>query len=222
MAFTIDITRPIVILSHPRSGSTWIQDSLPQFNLSELFTMYCGIKSVNLDTGIQYNYSTTAANDLDYRFDLFDMFLEKHKAISVKTHLHLLTEPICDFFEKKDLQYILLKRKNKRDTFWSLLIALNTLELHNTINKKSIRVTNALIDDALYILDQCDKNTEMVTNKFNPLKICYEDMLTLPKNNWWKPSNKYVIQNAKDVVTIENINEVTEYLKKILAPPEYI
>ena len=65
MAPIFNINKSVIILSHPRSGSTWIQDSLPQFNLSELFTMYCGIKSVDINTGIRYNYSTTANTDID-------------------------------------------------------------------------------------------------------------------------------------------------------------
>lgn len=218
----LDPNKPVVIFSHPRSGSTWIQDSLPQFNLSELFTMYCGIKSVDLEKGIRYSYSTTANTDLEYRFELYDQFLLKHKSTSVKVQLHLLTEQICEFFEKKDLQYVLLERMNKRDTFWSLLIALTTLELHNTINKKTIVIDNETIHDALHILEQCDKNIEMVCDRFNPIKIRYEDMLLLPKSEWWNPSTRYIVQDAKNVVTIENLTEVTDYLHKISAPQEYI
>ena len=78
------------------------------------------------------------------------------------------------------------------------------------------------INDALQIIKEYYNKMDMIRARFNPIEIYYEDMLTLPESACWKPSNKYVIQNAKDVVTIENINEVTEYLKKILAPPEYI
>jgi hypothetical protein len=222
MAFNLDTNKSVIILSHPRSGSTWIQDSLPHFNLSELFTMYCGIKQVDMDTGIKYNYSNTANNDLEYRFELFDKFVERHKAVSVKTHLHLLTEPLCKFFEQRDLQYVFLERKNKRDTFWSLLIALNTLEFHNTITKKNIVIPTHSIDDALQIMKEYYNKMDMIRIRFNPIEIYYEDMLTLPETSWWKPSTKYVVQNAKEVITIENINEVTDYLNKISAPSEYI
>lgn len=222
MAPILDPTKSVIILSHPRSGSTWIQDSLPQFNLSELFTMYCGIKSVDINTGIRYNYSNVANTDLAYRFKLFDEFMQHHKAISVKTHLHLLTEEICEFFAKRDLQYILLERKNKRDTFWSLLIALNTFELHNTINKKNINVSISSIDDAIYIMKECDRKIVSISEMFNPTKIYYEDMIDLPKSDWYNPSTKYVIQDAKNIVTIDNLNEVMDYLHKISAPTEYI
>lgn len=222
MAPILDPHKSVIILSHPRSGSTWIQDSLPQFNLSELFTMYCGIKSVDIDTGIRYNYSTIANRDLDYRFELFDKFKDKHKAISVKTHLHLLTDQLCEFFAERDLQYLLLERKNKRDTFWSLLIALNTLELHNTINKKNINVSLSSIDDAVYIMRECDNKIKTVCERFNPIKIYYEDMIQLPKSEWYNPSNKYIIQDAKTKVTIDNLTEVLNYLDKISAPKEYI
>lgn len=222
MAPILDPNKSVIILSHPRSGSTWIQDSLPQFNLSELFTMYCGIKSVDMDTGIRYNYSTVANTDLDYRFELFDTFNDKHKAISVKTHLHLLTDSICEFFAERDLQYILLERKNKRDTFWSLLIALNTLELHNTVYKKNISVNLSSIDDAIHIMKKCDNKIATVSEMFNPIKIYYEDMIDFPKSEWWNPSTRYIVQDAKNVVTIENLTEVTDYLHKISAPQEYI
>jgi hypothetical protein len=222
MAFNLDTNKSVIILSHPRSGSTWIQDSLPHFNLIELFTMYCGIKQVDMDTGIKYNYSNTANNDLEYRFELFDKFAERHKAVSVKTHLHLLTEPLCKFFEQRDLQYVLLERKNKRDTFWSLLIALNTLEFHNTINKKNIVIPVHSINDALQIIKEYYNKRDIIRARFNPIEIYYEDMLTLPESDCWKPSNKYVIQNAKEVIVIENINEVKEYLNKISAPWECI
>lgn len=222
MALILDPNKSVIILSHPRSGSTWIQDSLPQFNLSELFTMYCGIKSVDINTGIRYNYSTIANTDIDYRFELFDKFTKEHQAISVKTHLHLLTEQLCMFFAERDLQYLLLERKNKRDTFWSLLIALNTLELHNTINKKNINVSISSIDDAIYIMKECDRKIVSISKMFNPTKIYYEDMIALPKSEWWNPSAKYVVQDAKNIVTIENITEVMNYLHKISAPQEYI
>lgn len=222
MAPILNPNKSVIILSHPRSGSTWIQDSLPQFNLSELFTMYCGIKSVDMDTGIRYNYSTVANTDIDYRFELFDTFNDKHKAISVKTHLHLLTDSICEFFAERDLQYILLERKNKRDTFWSLLIALNTLELHNTVHKKNISVSLSSIDNAIHIMKKCDNKITTVSKRFNPIKIYYEDMIVLPKSEWWNPSTRYIVQDAKNVVTIENLTEVTDYLHNISAPQEYI
>ena len=47
-------------------------------------------------------------------------------------------------------------------------------------------------------------------------------MICLPKSEWCNPSNKYIVQDAKNVITIENLNEVTYYLHKISAPSEYI
>jgi len=209
----LDPNKSIVIFSHPRSGSTWIQDSLPQFNLSELFTMYCHIKSVDINSGIRYRYSSEPANDLDYRFELFDKFQKQHNAISVKVHLHLLTDEICNFFESKDLQYILLERNNNMDTFWSLLIALNTLELHNTINTKTIFVSRQSFDDAVYIMNECKNRIDEVRRRFKPIEIIYEDLIQEPISAVWNPSSKYIIQNAKDKTEITNIEEVTFWLK---------
>jgi hypothetical protein len=103
-----------------------------------------------------------------------------------------------------------------------LLIALNTLEFHNTITKKNIVIPTHSIDDALQIMKEYYNKMDMIRIRFNPIEIYYEDMLTLPETSWWKPSTKYVVQNAKEVITIENINEVTDYLNKISAPSEYI
>lgn len=209
----LDPNKSIVIFSHPRSGSTWVQDSLPQFNLSELFTMYCHIKSVDINSGIRYSYSSEPANDLDYRFELFDKFQKQHNAISVKVHLHLLTDQICDFVESKDLQYVLLERNNNMDTFWSLLIAFNTLELHNTINTKTIFVSRQSFDDAVYIINECKNRIDEVRRRFNPIEIMYEDMIQEPISTVWNPSSKYIVQNAKDKINIINIEEVTSWLK---------
>jgi hypothetical protein len=206
----------VIIFSHPRSGSTWIQDSLPQFNLVELFTMYCHIKSVDIDTGIKYSYLSEPANDIDYRFELFDAFQKHHSAISVKVHLHLLTDQICEFFKSKDLQYVLLDRRNNLDTFWSLLIALNTLELHNTVNAKSIVVSRQSFDDTIDIMNSCKNKIDKIKVQFNPVNIVYEDLLTKKISSIWNPSLKYMVQNAKDKIQIENIEEVNFWLKNSL------
>lgn len=215
MVFNIDPDKPIVILSHPRSGSTWIQDSLPQFNLSELFTMYCGIKSVDIHNGIRYSYLSDPANDLDYRFKLFNMFQKHHIAISVKVHLHLLTDQICDFFESKDLQYVLLKRKNDIDTFWSLLIALNTLEFHNTVSTTDIIVSRQSFIDAIQIMNKCENRIDQVKKRFKPIEIIYEDMIQVSPSAIWNPSSNYIVQNAKEKVNIINIEEINGWLNQL-------
>jgi hypothetical protein len=209
----LDPNKSVVIFSHPRSGSTWIQDSLPQLNLVELFTMYCHIKSVDINNGIRYSYLPEPANDLDYRFELFDKFQKQHNAISVKVHLHLFTDQICKFFESKDLQYVLLERKNNIDTFWSLLIALNTLELHNTVNTKSITVSRQSFDDTIQIMDVCRNRMDEVRKQFSPIEIKYEDLIQMPPSTIWNPSSKYTVQDAKSKVEIVNIEEVNFWLK---------
>jgi hypothetical protein len=209
----LDPNKSVIIFSHPRSGSTCIQDSLPQFNLVELFTMYCHIKSVDINKGIKYSYLSEPANDLDYRFELFDTFQRHHGAISVKVHLHLLTNQVCEFFRSKDLQYVLLKRRNNINTFWSLLIALNTLELHNTINTKSIIVSRQSFDDAIDIMSTCKNKIKDVKQQFNPTNIVYEDLMKEPASPTWNPSSKYIVQNAKNKIKIENIDEINQWIQ---------
>ncbi len=212
----LDPNKPVVIFSHPRSGSTWIQDSLPQFNLSELFTLYCKIKSVDLEKGIHYEYSTTAASDIDYRFELFELFKKRHTAISVKIQLHLLTRDICKFFEGQELQYVLIDRTNKLDTFWSLLIALHTLEFHNTLNTKKIVVTKELFLSAKRILNVCENTKTIIREKFKPTEIIYENFIQDSSLYTTTISKKYIVQNSKNKVVIENIEEVTDWLKNIV------
>ena len=212
----IDTTKSLVIFSHPRSGSTWFQNSLKQYSLNELFNL--NLTVVSCDKNIAFNFDkhgydlNTAELELQKRFDIFNHFESIKGTVSVKIHTSILNQQMIDFLKTKDVQYIILDRLSKSDTFWSFLIAWNLHNWHDEITEKSITVTRQSFDRVISVMSNLDMSLQFVKDNFIADTIHYEDLINMPNNNWFKSTERYKVINGKSKVTILNLDEVNAWL----------
>jgi len=212
----IDPNKSIVIFSHPRSGSTWFQNSLKQQSLGELFNL--NIKVLSYDKDIHFSFEKhgydldTAEVELQKRFDIFNHFVSIKNPVSVKIHTTLLNQQMINFLKTKDLQYIVLDRLSKSDTFWSFIIGWNLNSWHNEILPQSITVTPYSFEKVMKVMSNLDESLEIVTDNFSPNTIHYEDLISMKNNEWFTSTNHYKVVNGKDVVSILNLDEVNGWL----------
>jgi len=212
----IDPSKSLVIFSHPRSGSTWFQNSLKQYSLGELFNL--NIKVLSYDNDIHFSFEkhgydlTTADVELQKRFDIFNHFTSIKNSVSVKIHTNLLNQQIINFLKTKDLQYIALDRLNKSDTFWSFLIAWNLNNWHDEILPQSIIVTPHSFEKVMKVMSNLNKSLEVVTDNFSLNTIHYEDLINMKNNEWFNSTDRYTVLNGKSVVSILNLDEVKSWL----------
>lgn len=211
----IQSDRSIVIFSHPRSGSTWFQNSLKQYSLGELFNLNLQVRA---DENIHFNFVKhgydfdKADSELKHRFFLYDHFEKLKQAVSVKIHGSILNENIISFLKSRQMQYVLLERKNKANAFWSLLIAWTLNNWHDPINKQTICVSHSVFNKVLKLIDDIDRSFEIISDNFSPIRLYYEDMLSMPDNDWFASTKKYQILDGKSIVDISNLKEVNIWL----------
>ena len=214
----IDPKKSVVIFSHPRSGSTWFQKSLPQFNLSELFLLRLQFNG-ETDRGIRANYlkQRPVYNDVNaemqYRFKLYTEYAST-RPVSVKTHTFLSDDIILDFLKKQDAQFVLLNRRNKLDTFWSALISWHTLNWHQEASTTPFTANKLYFDSVVDWLKKSKDECVMIRNTFDVQEHYYEDFIHYPKSDWFNPA-PVLVQNAKAVTPIVNREEVEKWLEEV-------
>jgi len=212
----IDPTKSLVIFSHPRSGSTWFQNSLKQYSLGELFNL--NIKVISYDKDIHFSFEkhgydlSNAEAELQKRFDIFNHFASIKNSVSVKIHTTLLNQQIINFLKTKDIQYIILDRLSKSDTFWSFLIGWNLNSWHDEILPQSITATPHSFEKVMNVMSNLDKSLKVATDNFSPNTIHYEDLITMKNNEWFNSTSRYKLVNGKSVVNVVNLNEVNKWL----------
>jgi hypothetical protein len=212
----IDPNKSLVIFSHPRSGSTWFQNSLKQYSLGELFNL--NIKVISYDKDIHFSFEkhgydlSNAEAELQKRFDIFNHFAPIKNSVSVKIHTTLLNQQIINFLKTKDIQYIILDRLSKSDTFWSFLIGWNLNSWHDKILPQSITATPYSFEKVMKIMSNLEESLKVATDNFSPNTIHYEDLITMKTNEWFNSTSRYKLVNGKSVVSIVNLDEVNNWL----------
>jgi hypothetical protein len=212
----INPNKSLVIFSHPRSGSTWFQNSLKQYSLGELFNL--NIKVVSYDKDIHFSFEkhgydlNTAEIELEKRFGIFNHFESIKDSVSVKIHTTLLNPQMINFLKTKEIQHIVLDRLSKSDTFWSFLIGWNLNSWHNEILPQSITVTPYSFEKVIKVMSNIDESLKVVTDNFSPNTIHYEDLINMKNNDWFNSTSRYKLVNGKSVVNIVNLDEVNSWL----------
>jgi hypothetical protein len=212
----IDPNKSLVIFSHPRSGSTWFQNSLKQYSLGELFNL--NIKVISYDKDIHFIFEkhgydlSTAEVELQKRFDIFNYFESTKNSVSVKIHTTLLNPQMITFLKTKELQYIVLDRLSKYDTFWSFLIGWNLNSWHDEILPQSITATPYSFKKVMKIMSNLEESLKVVTDNFSLNTIHYEDLINMKNNEWFSNTTRFKVVNGKSVVNILNVDEVNNWL----------
>lgn len=230
----INTNKSLVIFSHYRSGSTWFQSGLPHLSAFELFNLDLIWKShphrPEFKNSIAQYYTLTShvpdryyGDDIDMetelndRFSIYNELESKHFPISLKVHTCHVNDKLIKFLSTKDLDYVLIERRDKVATFWSHIISLTTSQFHFfepkaqeiTITKEHFKsVADKMLNFQIEVND---------LKKIFPIQhMYYEDILNLEISEWWvRPNNRIKIQNAAKITTITNRDEVMSWIEEI-------
>lgn len=228
----INSSKSLIIFSHHRSGSTWFQSGLSHFNSFELLNLDISWKPTShrpeFKNSIAQYYTiddykpdeylnADVGNELTNRFDIYNELENKHSPMSVKVHTCQVNDTIIDFLSKKNLDYVLIERKDKIATFWSFIVAQTTMQFHFFQPKEQeITVTKEVFKSVSdKMLNFQNEVTEL--KKIFPIQhIYYEDINNLEVSDWWvRPNNRIKIQNAAIMTTITNRDEVMNWIGEI-------
>jgi hypothetical protein len=213
----VDPNKSIVIFSHPRCASTWFQQSLTQFSLDELFLLRNHVFDYDINK-LLIRYVTPKmiyedpAKELERRFDIYSYYASK-KPVSIKIHTFLLDDAITDFLHKQDTQYVILNRKNKIDTFWSALISWHTANWHKTAIPMNLTVKKNYFEHIVSWMNNYDDECNKIKSLFDVKELYFEDYINYPESEWFHP-DKVLVQNAKKVTIIDNLDEVNQWINE--------
>ena len=228
----ININKSLIIFSHQRSGGTWFQSALPHFNAHELFNLNLDWTSVTerpqFHNSIGRYYTPNhpkpdryaeidLENELKIRYNIYNELENKHTPLSVKINLSYINDNLIKFLSTKDVDYVVMERKDKIASFWSYIVAWTTNQFHFFEPKtQEIVVTKEVFNSVSgRLLDFV--STVSALKKIFPMKhMYYEDILNLEVSDWWvRPNNRIKIQNAVKITTITNRDEVMSWIEEI-------
>jgi len=227
----LDLTKSLIIFSHPRSGSTWFQAGLKHYNTLELFNLSLLYhttpyrEEMKNSIGEYYKLSypkhrydeADVKNELNDRFKIFNELETIHKPISVKIHTNDMNDKIVNFLSTKELDYVLIERRDKISTFWSFIVSWTTLQFHFFDPKfQEITITKETFNQVSKMMLSFNDQVIELKKTFPIHHLYYEDILDLEISDWWiRPNNRIKIQNAAKITTIVNREELMSWIEEI-------
>lgn len=208
----------LAIISHPRSGSTWFQRSLMQYSLGELFNL--NIAAYRSGDRIKYlflghGYDTDREQELlAERFMMYSEMEKLHGPVSVKIQTRVLSDSVIEFIKSRQIQTVFLERRNKFNAFWSLIIAWQTHTWHDILRRDEVTINQVVFNNVIHIMNSYENDMAKVTAHFNAPHFYYEDLLSMPDNNWFRSNSSTCILDEKSKVKISNLDQVNGWLEK--------
>jgi len=215
----MNISTNIIILGHPRSGSYWFQECLPQYNMNELFNVR-NISSVELGNNelICSDFSINVINDIDEIFikELRNKLFESVQVPkSIKFHWFQLDKWNRDWImSQKNSSIVFIERKDKIIAFKSLLIANHLKKFKGKLEKQNITIDLKSVHECYAAIWQVDSFIDTIKQKFLYKHFFYEEALSISESIWFNPNRcKIIKQNSVEHVTIDNWEEIINVLK---------
>ena len=212
----IDKEKSVVILTHPRSGSTWFQNNLVQKNLHEFFNWKIfwvyGKDEVNYP---MYDVDLPRPSLYFQRIKKFKDYQNVHGQVSAKLFTGQYVPELLDFFTSNtdNIQFIHLSRKNLHNVIWSYCISATTNIWKIIPPHHCITIPRKTFDTVIFFMELCFKNLNLIKTHIPVIEMIYEDALSFKKSDWWRYDNTtYIIQNLKNHLTIENKEEVNNWI----------
>jgi hypothetical protein len=212
---SIDIPddKNLIILSQPRSGSTWFQSCFPQYNCTEAFN----IRYMNMDEQngkLEFCFRKqpfTASSEETTR--LIAQRIEKINKITVpkslRVHVAQVEDIIGDWITQQNATIISISRKDKIATFKSLCVALQQQKFIGQLSTESFSVNiDERIKKIYYAIYYVPDSAKRIMDSYDINNFYYEDLLT---SNLISHNPPVLEQNTKDIV-IENWGEILNYL----------
>lgn len=216
----IDTSRSVILLAHPRSGSTWFQFNLPQKNFWELFNWGIKWELKNNQFVVVNKVNQFVMPDIVFeRIEDFKKYEKKFGPISAKLHTLQFDKHLLDFFQSTSAQFVSITRKDYESVIWSYCIALITQEWIETVNTKEIYVDRNTFNIVIDCLRLGETNLNEIKKHVNVIDIIYEDALQFPKSEWWKNDHRTIKkQDAKNKIVITNREEVQGWIRDLVLP----
>ena len=214
---TIDIPddKNLVILSHPRSGSTWFQSCFPQYNCTEAFN----IRYMNMDErDAKLNFSfrnqplqlspTETTQFIAHRIGAIDKISVPK---SLRVHIAQVEDIISDWIEQQNATIVTISRRDKLATFKSLCVALQHQKFIGHLPSDSVRINvDERIKKIYYAIYYVPESAKRILDTHDVKHFYCEDLLSYGLVSHNPP---VVEQNTKEI-TIENWEEILSYLDK--------
>jgi hypothetical protein len=219
--------QPLAIISHQRSGSTWISNSINHYkSYGEFFN-----PNINLKLDYNLNILTTKEFNVDVKFKekiieerinwyYHVLKIPKLHVIKLQANQHIYYNN--DLYKLiKNYQIVFIKRKSFYDIFWSFLISRHYNSWNSISDKQKLSNSLSITYDEIVFTDQFISSFEddffTIQGKLEiqtPDILYYEDLIS-SNVSWITKNSKYEIQNNKHKLIIENKEEVEFWCNKL-------
>ena len=212
---SIDIPddKNLVILSHPRSGSTWFQSCFPQYNCTEAFNIrYMGM--YGQDDKLQFAFRSQPFPASPE--ETTKLIAERIQVISkiavpksLRVHIAQVENIIGDWIEQQNATIVTISRRDKLATFKSLCVALQHQKFIGHLPVNSVRINvDERIKKIYYAIYYVPDAAKRILDTHDVKHFYFEDLLSYGLDS----NNPHVVeQNTKEIV-IENWEEILNYL----------
>ena len=209
----IDYTRDVIIISHPRSGSSWLQSCFPHVNCFEPFSRFATVNFNGNNVTFDQNKQSKKYAEGEYVAMVADRIFELSRITSpksVKVHSFFLNTPrMIDWINSQDATVVFLERRDKLKAFKSLIISYTLNTWVGPITKSSVTADmNVVVELYKRIFDpHVDWNKTKLKHQFQT--VYYEDLIL--ENKLVSSNPPFIKQNTTDVV-IENWDQIHDHL----------
>lgn len=209
----INPDQDVIIISHPRSGSTWLQSCLPHLNCSEPFSKWLTVDFQGDDITFGQHSEPKHYTDSEFVSLVLDKMSDLSKITkpkSVKIHSFLLNRPgIVNWINEQNATVVCLERRDKLKAFKSLIIAYTLNNWIGPMPKSSVTVDINMVADLYKRV--VDPNLEANKNKLqHEIQTAYYEDLLL--ENKLISSNPPALQQHTTHVVIENWDQIHNYM----------
>lgn len=208
----------VAIFSHPRSGSYWFQESLPHFDMNELFNISnVSIIKLGSDSVICSDYQSKKFSSDEKIFEyqrrskLFDSVLAP-KSVKIH-HFQLYDDWIFEWILSRNMKIIFFERIDKANSFYSLLISNELRKFKGTHTTKEIKINLNNIDECYKSIFSVSDRVNILKEKFDCYHFYYENLLNSSVKWLDKSKPKIIKQDTVQSVKITNKEEVDNFIK---------
>ena len=209
----IDPNRDVIIISHPRSGSMWLQSCLSHVNCFEPFS-----KFLKLDFQDDYVDCVLLKQPKEFSPAEMSAFVADRiagldgitKPKAVKIHSFYLRRPdILNWINAQNATVVALERRDKLKAFKSLLVAYSLNAYMGPIDKSSVTVDMNMAAELYRRIDNPIIESDKTKLKHKIQTVYYEDLML---ENKLVSSNPPISQQNTTNTVIENWHEIHNHL----------
>lgn len=214
--------KDVIIISHPRSGSYWYQESIDYFDTNELFNLNSvSIIRVNEEDrrlecsnpnyiSFPFLSRDSVISEYNKRLLLFDSITEP-KSIKIH-HFQLKDNWIYDWIiSRENARVVFIERRDKAKAFYSLLISNALKKFKGYHEEKNILIDIDSVRECWKSIFDVSNSIQCIKDKKEFIHVYYEDVLN--SLTTFKKT-RVTLQNTTERVKIINLKEIENFLLK--------